>query len=113
MKDKNLLENPTELLLNEYKKELGNRPKSDPPMHQKPRPKSTRADKKCDSPIKETKGVALYKTLIFGTLMVLMFFIGTLFFLRPTFSDTENRELTKFPKPQIGTILNGEFFTCN
>lgn len=34
---------------------------------------------------------------------------GLLFPLRPTESDLEKRELTKFPKPTVETFLNGEF----
>ena len=111
MKDKNLLENPTELLLREYEKECEDRSHHTPDKDTRPQEKRTESAPKCDVQIKETRGVALYKTLIFGTLLTVMFFIGTLFFLRPSFSDTENRELTKFPKFEIGAILNGEFFT--
>ncbi len=110
MKDKNLLENPTELLLNEYKKEYAESPPKTAPKSADKQGAGAPKTKKCDSQIKETKSVALYKTLIFGTLMVLMFFIGTLFFLRPSFSDTENRKLADFPKPALKTILNGDFF---
>ena len=119
MKDKNLLENPTELLLNEYKKDHSapqktspENPKAQPkeePM-QAPRRKSDAKEQKPDTQIKETKSVALYKTLIFGALMLILSLIGMLFFLRPAYSDAENRELTKFPKFDVKAILNGEFF---
>lgn len=109
MKDKNLLENPTELLLNEYKKERAER---SAPSKKPPEPKKTDAPKepKGDLQIKETKSVALYKTLIFGALMIVMSFIGMLFFLRPEVSETENRKLAEFPKFQIKDVLNGDFF---
>ena len=80
MNDKNLLENPTELLLDEYKKE---RAKQSAPSPKRPEPKKAGAPKKAEngSQIKETKSVALYKTLIFGAIMLIMSFVGMLFFL--------------------------------
>lgn len=42
---------------------------------------------------------------------ILLFFglLGLIIPLRPTVSDSEKRELTKFPKPTVETFFNGEF----
>jgi len=49
------------------------------------------------------------KTLLFVAVMVIFSFVGLLFFLRPTVSETEKRELTKFPEFSIESFLSGEF----
>ena len=38
-------------------------------------------------------------------------FLGLLLPLRPKESELEKRELSKFPKPTVSTVLNGEFFS--
>ena len=38
-------------------------------------------------------------------------FIGLLLPLRPKESELEKRELSKFPKPTVSTVLNGGFFS--
>ena len=48
---------------------------------------------------------------VFAGIMALGCVIGLLFFLRPTTSDLEKRELTPFPEVKVETILNGEFFS--
>lgn len=48
---------------------------------------------------------------IFIGVLLLIGFIGLLFPLRPKESDVEKRELTKFPKPTVSTLFNGEFFS--
>ena len=45
--------------------------------------------------------------LVFLYLFTLISFIIP---LRPTYSDLEQRNLTKFPTPTLATISNGEFF---
>ncbi|NLW53020.1 MAG: hypothetical protein GXY87_06645 [Tissierellia bacterium] len=47
--------------------------------------------------------------LFFGTLMV-VFLIGILFPLRPAKSESEKRELTKFPSFTIEGFMDGDFF---
>ena len=37
--------------------------------------------------------------------------IGLLFFLRPTHSDIEKRDLTPFPEVSIARVLDGSFFS--
>ena len=49
------------------------------------------------------------KTILFVAVMVIFSFVGLLFFLRPTVSETEKRELTKFPKFTVESFLSGEF----
>ncbi|MEE1087277.1 MAG: DHHW family protein [Schaedlerella sp.] len=48
---------------------------------------------------------------IFISVLLVGFLWGFLFPLRPTESDLEKRELTKFPTPTVVTVLNGEFFS--
>lgn len=47
---------------------------------------------------------------IFAGIMAVGLVVGLLFFLRPTTSQLENRELTQFPAFSIETVLNGEYF---
>lgn len=49
------------------------------------------------------------KTILFVAVMAIFAFIGLLFFLRPTVSETEKRELTKFPEFTLESFLSGEF----
>lgn len=49
--------------------------------------------------------------ILFIFLLLLIGFIGLLFPLRPKVSEVEKRELTKFPKPTVETLINGEFFS--
>lgn len=46
---------------------------------------------------------------LFAGVMALFFIIGLLFFLRPAVSDTEKRELTKFPAFTVESFLSGEW----
>ncbi len=46
---------------------------------------------------------------LFCGVMVLGFVLGLAFFLRPERSDSENRDLTKFPTFTVGTFLSGEY----
>lgn len=56
-----------------------------------------------------TKKTDSVKIIIFIVAMALFFVIGLAFFLRPTVSDTEKRELTKFPDFTIESFLSGEW----
>ena len=38
-------------------------------------------------------------------------FIGLLIPLRPKTSESEKRDLTKFPTPTVETVMSGEFFS--
>ena len=49
------------------------------------------------------------KTVLFIAVTVIFSFIGLLFFLRPTISETEKRELTKFPEFSVESFLSGEW----
>ena len=49
------------------------------------------------------------KIYLFVGVMVAGFIIGLAFFARPKTSDTEKRELTKFPKFTISSFLSGDF----
>lgn len=49
------------------------------------------------------------KILLFVGVMVLGFLIGLAFFARPVRSESEKRELTKFPKFTISSFLSGDF----
>ena len=48
---------------------------------------------------------------IFVSTLIIFGLLGLLIPLRPTVSDSEKRELTKFPKPTVETFFNGEFFS--
>jgi hypothetical protein len=45
----------------------------------------------------------------FCGVMVLGFVLGLAFFLRPNYSESEKRELTKFPTFTVSTFLSGEY----
>ena len=47
----------------------------------------------------------------FFVFLFVIAFIGLLLPLRPKESELEKRELSKFPKPTVSTMLNGEFFS--
>lgn len=49
------------------------------------------------------------KIALFAALVAILFIIGLLFFLRPTISDTEKRELTRFPAFTVESFLSGEW----
>ena len=49
------------------------------------------------------------KIALFIGVMAVLFFIGLLFFLRPTVSDAEKRELTRFPAFTVESFLSGEW----
>ena len=46
----------------------------------------------------------------FAGTMLLLFILGLLLFLRPTTSESEKRELTKFPAFSVETLVSGEYF---
>ncbi len=56
-----------------------------------------------------TKKTDSLKIIAFICAMALFFIIGLAFFLRPTVSDTEKRELTKFPAFTVESFLSGEW----
>lgn len=49
------------------------------------------------------------KIALFAVAMAVMFFIGLLFFLRPTESDAEKRKLTEFPDFTVSSFLSGDW----
>ena len=51
----------------------------------------------------------LVKIALFTGVVTIFFTIGLLFFLRPAVSDTEKRELTKFPAFTVESFLSGEW----
>lgn len=51
-----------------------------------------------------------WKIYLFAGALFLLFFVGLLFFFRPARSESEKRELTKFPRLTFSTLLSGEFF---
>ncbi|MBQ7173680.1 MAG: hypothetical protein IJR88_06155 [Clostridia bacterium] len=51
-----------------------------------------------------------WKIFLFAGALLLLFTVGLLFFLRPATSESEKRELTKFPTPTGETLAFGEFF---
>ena len=53
---------------------------------------------------------ALRVCKVFFAALFLLALIGLFLPLRPQFSDLEQRELTKFPKPTVDTFWNGAFF---
>ena len=56
-----------------------------------------------------TKKTDSVKIIAFVVTMAIFFIIGLAFFLRPTVSDTEKRELTKFPAFTVESFLSGEW----
>ena len=49
------------------------------------------------------------KIALFAGIVAVFFIIGLLFFLRPTVSETEKRELTKFPTFTVESFASGEW----
>ncbi len=50
------------------------------------------------------------RVLFFGAALLLLALIGLLFFLRPTVSQTEKRELAPFPTFTLESFFSGEYF---
>ena len=62
--------------------------------------------------IKKTMGMQrLFKAGFFGAFIIIIAFIGILWFARPKTSEVEKRELTKFPKLTISGLWDGSFFS--
>ena len=53
------------------------------------------------------QGIRIYA---FAGTMLLLFVVGLLLFLRPTTSESEKRELTKFPSFSVESLISGEYF---
>ena len=53
----------------------------------------------------------VYGILAFFLVMIVGFFIGLLFFIRPKVSQTEKRSLAAFPEFTISSFLDGSYFT--
>lgn len=51
------------------------------------------------------------KILVFSLILLVMSLIGLLWFLRPTTSTVEKRNLTEFPKLSWSSFWSGEFFS--
>lgn len=54
--------------------------------------------------------IYLIRTFVFSSVLLIVFLIGLLFPLRPSFSESEKRELAKFPKFTFATFFNGSYF---
>jgi len=52
---------------------------------------------------------AKLKIVLFCAVLIIMGIIGLAFFARPTVSENEKRELTKFPEFTLESFLNGEY----
>lgn len=50
------------------------------------------------------------KIYLFVALLLILFVVGLLFFLRPAVSETEKRELTRFPSFTWESFWSGEYF---
>jgi len=50
------------------------------------------------------------KVFLFALLLLVVFFLGLMFPLRPSVSELEKRKLTEFPEFRWETFLSGEFF---
>ncbi len=59
---------------------------------------------------KMIKSVMKIKTACFYTFLLVFFFVGLLWFCRPSVSETEKRELTKFPEMTVSGVLDGSFW---
>ena len=53
------------------------------------------------------QGIRIYA---FAGTMLLLFVVGLLLFLRPTTSESEKRDLTKFPSFSVESLISGEYF---
>ena len=51
------------------------------------------------------------KILSFSATLLIIALVGLLIFLRPTVSESEKRELTKFPSLTWDTLISGEYFS--
>ncbi len=58
---------------------------------------------------KFTQKCAKIKIIAFASVLVICFVIGLAFFARPTFSESEKRELTKFPTFTFESFLSGDY----
>ncbi len=70
--------------------------------------KTNRFSKRQAEEIEGARGLVIK---IFAGILVLGFVLGIAFFLRPTVSQVENRNLTTFPELTLETFLNGQFFS--
>ena len=70
-------------------------------------------DSRTPSQEKATARAELFQGLriyVFAGAMLLLFIVGLLLFLRPATSESEKRELTKFPSFSPDTLISGEYF---
>lgn len=65
--------------------------------------------KKAEHPLDEKWHVA--KIYAFAATLLLVAVVGLLIFLRPTVSETEKRELTKFPDLTWDALVSGDYFS--
>ena len=62
--------------------------------------------------VKKIFGVQrLVKSGLFAAFIIIIAFIGILWFARPKTSEVEKRDLTKFPKLTLAGIWDGSFFS--
>lgn len=62
---------------------------------------------------KQKETIFIYRALsvrIFAFIMIVGGIVGLMFFLRPKTSEVEKRRLAEFPKPTLGSFLDGDFF---
>lgn len=62
----------------------------------------------------QKKQITLFRLVAvssFVCILCISFLIGLLFFFRPSVSEVEKRELTKFPKISLQTLWDGKFFS--
>lgn len=55
------------------------------------------------------KKSAYIKIILASAVMIILFVVGLAFFLRPSYSENEKRNLTPFPTFTIGSFLSGEY----
>ncbi len=71
-------------------------------------------DQRSDVPVSDRDdelrfhGLRIY---VLAGLLLLLFVIGLLLFLRPDFSASEKRDLTPFPDFSVDAFLSGEYFS--
>lgn len=51
------------------------------------------------------------KIYVFAAILLVLFVVGLLFFLRPSVSESEKRKLTEFPKLTWDSLISGEYFS--
>ena len=74
--------------------------------------KSNMTDRARDRRVKQKKNAAMRAhILIFTAMLAVGFIVSLVVSLRPEVSETENRELEKFPKFTAESLLSGEYFT--